>query len=228
MSKQFRSVHRQDDFSHIVGVAAPRRRYGRSDRSRDAPRSVYAHRPSPGRDARISSEAVDHRHCWRGCASSSTIIVAKRADHHRNRHSATSPARCRRWSRRAQAASPCPVKHRSSSPPSWRMATSNDTRVRVEGLSKIIASIFPASGFFSPSARFLLALLLHGASSKTRSSRATGPSREISVRSTKVPRCRWLSSGGSLLLRAETLLATTRAGAIDHRRARRRHFLLAR
>jgi hypothetical protein len=31
-------------------------------------------------------------------------------------------------------------------PPSWRMPTSNDTRVRVEGLSKIIASTFPASG----------------------------------------------------------------------------------
>ena len=33
-----------------------------------------------------------------------------------------------------------------ASPPSWRMATSNDTRVRVEGRSKIIASVLPASG----------------------------------------------------------------------------------
>jgi len=32
------------------------------------------------------------------------------------------------------------------SPPSWRMATSNDTRVRVEGRSKIIASVLPSSG----------------------------------------------------------------------------------
>ncbi len=33
------------------------------------------------------------------------------------------------------------------SPPSWRMPTSNDTRVRVEGRSKIIASVLPSSGF---------------------------------------------------------------------------------
>src|SRR5579872_2714076 len=32
------------------------------------------------------------------------------------------------------------------SPPSWRIATSNDTRVRVDGFSKIIASVLPASG----------------------------------------------------------------------------------
>ena len=33
------------------------------------------------------------------------------------------------------------VERRSSAPPSWRMATSKDTRVRVDGFSKIIASI---------------------------------------------------------------------------------------
>jgi hypothetical protein len=33
-----------------------------------------------------------------------------------------------------------------ASPPSWRAATSNETRVRVEGFSKIIASVRPASG----------------------------------------------------------------------------------
>ncbi|CDX33909.1 hypothetical protein MPLA_1690011 [Mesorhizobium sp. ORS 3359] len=33
------------------------------------------------------------------------------------------------------------------SPPSWRMPTSKDTRVRVDGLSKIIASTLPSSGF---------------------------------------------------------------------------------
>ncbi|MGY4346821.1 hypothetical protein ACVWXM_003288 [Bradyrhizobium sp. GM7.3] len=32
------------------------------------------------------------------------------------------------------------------SPPSWRMATSKDTRVRVEGRSKIIARVLPSSG----------------------------------------------------------------------------------
>src|SRR5580698_81542 len=32
------------------------------------------------------------------------------------------------------------------SPPSWRIATSNDTRVRVEGRSKIIASVLPVRG----------------------------------------------------------------------------------
>ena len=35
---------------------------------------------------------------------------------------------------------------RIASPPSWRMATSNETRVRVEGLSNTIASVLPASG----------------------------------------------------------------------------------
>src|SRR4051812_2183514 len=35
------------------------------------------------------------------------------------------------------------------SPPSWRMATSNDTRVRVDGLSKIIASTLPSNGRLS-------------------------------------------------------------------------------
>ena len=33
----------------------------------------------------------------------------------------------------------------TASPPSALIATSNDTRVRVEGLSKIIASVLPAS-----------------------------------------------------------------------------------
>ncbi|CDX50950.1 hypothetical protein MPL3365_130224 [Mesorhizobium plurifarium] len=33
------------------------------------------------------------------------------------------------------------------SPPSWRMPTSKDTRVRVDGLSKIMASTLPSSGF---------------------------------------------------------------------------------
>ena len=32
------------------------------------------------------------------------------------------------------------------SPPSWRMATSKETRVRVDGLSKIIASTLPSNG----------------------------------------------------------------------------------
>jgi hypothetical protein len=32
------------------------------------------------------------------------------------------------------------------SPPSWRMPTSNETRVRVDGRSKIIASVLPSSG----------------------------------------------------------------------------------
>ena len=34
----------------------------------------------------------------------------------------------------------------SDVPPSWRIAMSNDTRVRVEFFSKIIASVWPASG----------------------------------------------------------------------------------
>jgi hypothetical protein len=42
------------------------------------------------------------------------------------------------------------------SPPSWRMPTSKETRVRVEGFSKIIASVLPASGRL----RIAVALLL--------------------------------------------------------------------
>ncbi len=34
----------------------------------------------------------------------------------------------------------------TTSPPSWRMPTSNETRVRVLGFSKISASVLPASG----------------------------------------------------------------------------------
>src|SRR5215510_6424982 len=36
---------------------------------------------------------------------------------------------------------------RMASPPSWRMAMSKETRVRVDGLSKIMASVRPSSGF---------------------------------------------------------------------------------
>src|SRR6202035_3430726 len=48
------------------------------------------------------------------------------------------------------------------SPPSWRMPTSNETRVRVEGFSKIIASVLPSSGFggFSPGFFFAFSLSL--------------------------------------------------------------------
>ena len=35
----------------------------------------------------------------------------------------------------------------SGVPPSWLIPTSKDTRVRVDGFSKIIATDFPASGF---------------------------------------------------------------------------------
>ena len=35
----------------------------------------------------------------------------------------------------------------TTSPPSWRMPTSNETRVRVDGFSKISARVRPASGF---------------------------------------------------------------------------------
>src|SRR5476651_1614760 len=47
-------------------------------------------------------------------------------------------------------------------PPSSRMPTSNDTRVRVEGFSKIMASVLPASGLsWPPFARaFFIALPL--------------------------------------------------------------------
>ena len=35
----------------------------------------------------------------------------------------------------------------TTSPPSWRMPTSNETRVRVDGFSKIIANVWPVSRF---------------------------------------------------------------------------------
>ena len=47
-------------------------------------------------------------------------------------------------------------------PPSWRMATSNDTRVRVDGFSKIIASTASAMPFGRSVGRHALAGLLHG------------------------------------------------------------------
>jgi hypothetical protein len=36
-------------------------------------------------------------------------------------------------------------------PPSWTTPTSNDTRVRVDGFSKIIATVLPANGIAWPS-----------------------------------------------------------------------------
>ena len=46
------------------------------------------------------------------------------------------------------------------SPPSWRMPTSNDTRVRVDGLSKIMAMVLPASGFAAARAPPFMARLV--------------------------------------------------------------------
>ena len=43
----------------------------------------------------------------------------------------------------------------TTSPPSWRIATSKLTRVRVLGFSKIIASVLPASGRDGRAARRL-------------------------------------------------------------------------
>ena len=40
----------------------------------------------------------------------------------------------------------------TTSPPSWRMPTSKETRVRVDGFSKIMASVLPASGLSRPAA----------------------------------------------------------------------------
>src|SRR3954469_3174154 len=42
-------------------------------------------------------------------------------------------------------------------PPSWKAPTSNETRVRVEILAKIIASVLPAGGFSRESPRFMRA-----------------------------------------------------------------------
>src|SRR6185369_15749075 len=95
-------------------------------------------------------------------------------------------------------------------PPSSRMPTSNDTRVRVDGFSKIIASVLPASGLYSPfgGAPFLYAL----------------PSARISrsVRVSKRSRSRkWRGvlpslPGMSACLALRLLAAQVGAGRLDH------------
>ena len=50
------------------------------------------------------------------------------------------------------------------------MPTSNDTRVRVEGRSKIIASVLPSSGFLAFSCAFSFAFMATLAASMLRSS----------------------------------------------------------
>ena len=74
------------------------------------------------------------------------MAVVEGADHDRVDIARQHLARCRRWSRRGRAASRAPVSM-IVSPPSSRMPTSKETRVRVDGLSKIMASVRPASGF---------------------------------------------------------------------------------
>src|SRR5690606_5726356 len=64
------------------------------------------------------------------------------------------------------------------SPPSWRMPTSKDTRVRVEGFSKIIASTLPANGF-SIAPAFRRALRALASSIIARSSEAGTAERSI-------------------------------------------------
>ena len=50
------------------------------------------------------------------------------------------------------------------------MPTSNDTRVRVEGRSKIIASVLPSSGFLPCSCAFSFAFMAMPAASMLRNS----------------------------------------------------------
>ena len=50
------------------------------------------------------------------------------------------------------------------------MPTSNDTRVRVEGFSKIIARVLPSSGLAAVSCAFSLAFIATPAASMLRSS----------------------------------------------------------
>ena len=57
-----------------------------------------------------------------------------------------------------------------ASPPSWRMPTSNETRVRVDGRSKIIARVLPSSGFLFFSCAFSFAFMATLRSSMLRSS----------------------------------------------------------
>ena len=172
-----------------------------------------------------SSKVITSAITWHGCESrvrpliTGTVawrrqldqrVVAQDADHDRVDIAREHARGIGDASRRGRAASPVPVSI-TTSPPSWRIATSNDTRVRVEGLSKIIASVLPASGLFGRGAVALerWSFMARLASIIPRSS-ATG----ISVRSRK---CRGAerSPDGSLL-RGLRGAHEPRAGAIEH------------
>ena len=104
----------------------------------------------------------------------------------------------------------------TTSPPSWRIATSNDTRVRVEGLSKIIASVLPASGL-SAAARSRLSAVLHGAA------RLDHPAQLVDGISVRSRKCRGAErSPDRSLLRRLRGAREPRAGAIEHAPSPRR------
>ena len=122
------------------------------------------------------------------------------------------------------------------SPPSSRMATSKDTRVRVDGLSKIIASVLPASGRSARRSPRLRRALHVG---RRRRECARSSSAANCVRSRK---CRGLDAGhsarsalaacGALDLRAQARVEPRRTasptiGLVDDQRRQQPHDVVA-
>ena len=75
------------------------------------------------------------------------FVMRENADHRSRRESATARAPCRRCVSPRPNCISAPVSM-IVSPPSSRMATSKETRVRVEGLSNTMPRNLPASGLF--------------------------------------------------------------------------------
>ena len=162
---------------HVVAVADP------GDRAcpRSSPRcsSNVMHVGHDLAGMRALGQPVDDRHG--GVLGEFAHRVRGRACGSRSRRrSATARAPCRRSSRRGRAASRAPVSM-IVSPPSSRMPTSKETRVRVDGLSKIIASVLPSSGRSlrrwprRAASRFMLA----AAAQNARAARSAGEVGEI-------------------------------------------------
>ena len=105
-------------------------------------------------------QAVDHRHGG-VLGQLDHVLVVVGADHDRVDIARQHLAPCPRWARRGRLH--VAVVERDASPPSWRMATSNETRVRVEGFSKISASTASSMPAGLQLRRHALAGLLHGA-----------------------------------------------------------------
>ena len=80
----------------------------------------------------------------RSCSLEATPVRIMMTSTYRDSTRAVSATVSPRWS---WVALPSSI---TTSPPNWRMPTSKETRVRVDGFSKIMARVFPASGLSMP------------------------------------------------------------------------------